>query len=113
VRGGDQLFRARGAAGVVGGALREADLERADLAAAELDLTGAVLKAAVPGGTGGASGHVLTSMSVTCRAEPGTFFCPVLPAPAVDERETTSIGQVRRGFRAHPSEVDGPVGAAP
>src|SRR5436305_1826019 len=49
VRRRDELLGARGAPRVVGGALREADLERADLAAAELDLAGALLERTGPG----------------------------------------------------------------
>src|SRR3954470_4729047 len=58
VRGRDQLLGAGGAAGVVGRALGEADVVRADVAAAELDLAGPLLQRAGPGGAGGASGHV-------------------------------------------------------
>ena len=59
VRRGDQFLGARGAPGLVGSALREAHLERADAAARELHLAGALLEGAVPGGAGGAGGHVV------------------------------------------------------
>ena len=56
--GRDELLRAGGAIGAVGGALREGDIECSDLRAAELDLSLPGVEAAVPGGAGGTCGHV-------------------------------------------------------
>ena len=112
VRGGDQLLGARGAACVVRSALREADVERADLAAAELDLAGTFLERAVPGGAGGTGGHVMTSMSGSCRCGvPGASLAPspdpCYPAAQVDEHRTTATRPTPSVLSGWPRRIPG------
>src|SRR5690606_22647530 len=57
VRGRDQLLRAGGAVGVVGGPLRERHVVLADPGTGQLDLTGTVLQTTGPGGARGTCWH--------------------------------------------------------
>src|SRR5690606_15335449 len=124
VRGREQLLRAGGAVGVVGGPLRERHVVLADPGTGQLDLTGTVLRTTGPGGARGTCWHhlpfvkklVLGSFSCTLerpRAQPRAGRFAHQPTAAVPV-PPTAVPNSRRPWPPQPTAaVPVPTTAVP